>query len=69
LLGRDAGVFASALGLAYVLQLFSLNGQAAAYFGGMVQILALTFLVFLPVLRFRAPATLRARIRLAEVRA
>jgi hypothetical protein len=30
------------VGLAYVLQLLSLNGQAAAYFGGMIQIIGLT---------------------------
>jgi hypothetical protein len=52
-LWRDAGVFASAVGLAYVLQLLSLNGQAAAYFGGMIQIVGLTILIFLPGLRFR----------------
>jgi len=52
-LGRQAGVFASAVGLAYVLQLLSLNGQAAAYFGGMVQIVGLTVLIFLPGLRFK----------------
>ena len=55
-LARDAGVFASAVGLAYVLQLLSLNGQAAAYFGGMIQIVGLTILIFLPGLRFRTPA-------------
>jgi hypothetical protein len=66
LLGRQAGVFASALGLAYVLQLFSLNGQAAAYFGGMTQIIALTMVIFLPALRFQAPPRLRARIRLHQ---
>ena len=53
LLGRQAGVFASALGLAYVLQLLSLNEQAAAYFGGMIQIVGLSILIFLPALRFQ----------------
>jgi hypothetical protein len=53
-LARDAGVFASAVGLAYVLQLLSLNGQAAAYFGGMIQVVGLTILIFLPGLRFGA---------------
>jgi hypothetical protein len=52
-LGRQAGVFASAVGLAYVLQLLSLNGQAAAYFGGVIQIVGLTVLIFLPGLRFK----------------
>jgi hypothetical protein len=51
-LNRHAGVFASAVGLAYVLQLLALNGQAAAYFGGMIQIVGLTILIFLPALRF-----------------
>jgi hypothetical protein len=40
------------VGLAYVLQLLELNGQAAAYFGGMVQIIGLTFIIFLPILHF-----------------
>jgi hypothetical protein len=52
-LGQHAGAFASAVGLAYVLQLLALNGQAAAYFGGMIQILGLTILIFLPGLRFK----------------
>jgi hypothetical protein len=51
-LSRHAGIFASAVGLAYVLQLLALNGQAAAYFGGMIQIVGLTILIFLPGLRF-----------------
>ena len=55
-LWRDAGVFASAVGLAYVLQLLSLNGQAAAYFGGMIQIVGLTIAIFLPALRFQKPS-------------
>jgi hypothetical protein len=55
-LWRDAGMFASAVGLAYVLQLLSLNGQAAAYFGGMIQIVGLTIAIFLPALRFQKPA-------------
>jgi len=55
-LWRDTGVFASALGLAYVLQLLSLNGQAAAYFGGMIQIVGLTMAIFLPALCFRKPS-------------
>ena len=53
LLGRTAGKFASAVGLAYVLALLALNGQAAAYFGGMVQVVGLTIVVFLPGLRFK----------------
>ena len=48
LLGRNAGTFASAVGLANVLQLLALNGQAAAYLGGMVQIVGLTIMIFLP---------------------
>jgi hypothetical protein len=52
-LGRQAGAFASATGLAYVLQLLALNGQAAAYFGGMIQIVGLTILIFLPALRVK----------------
>ena len=55
-LWHDAGVFASAVGLAYVLQLLSLNGQAAAYFGGMIQIVGLTIAIFLPALRFQKPS-------------
>ena len=67
-LGRRAGAFASAVGLAYVLQLLELNGQAAAYFGGMVQIIGLTFIIFLPVLHFgtrtsSAPTSWRTRFR------
>jgi len=62
-LGQRAGVFASAVGLAYVLQLLSLNGQAAAYFGGMIQIVGLTILVFLPGLRFKKrPARIHWRV-------
>jgi hypothetical protein len=53
-LGHHAGAFASALGLAYVLQLLALNGQAAAYFGGMIQVIGLTLVIFLPALRFKA---------------
>jgi hypothetical protein len=53
-LGQRAGVFATAVGLAYVLQLLALNGQAAAYFGGMIQIIGLTIAIFLPGLRFKA---------------
>ena len=52
-LGPHAGTFATAVGLAYVLQLLSLNGQGAAYFGGMIQIIGLTIAIFLPGLRFR----------------
>ena len=64
-LSRHAGVFASALGLAYVLQLLALNGQAAAYFGGMIQIVGLTILIFLPGLRFpKRTGHLRWRVRL-----
>jgi hypothetical protein len=63
-LSRHAGVFASAVGLAYVLQLLSLNGQAAAYFGGMIQIVGLTILIFLPGLRFpKRTGQLRWRVR------
>jgi hypothetical protein len=63
-LGRHAGVFASAVGLSYVLQLLSLNGQAAAYFGGMIQIVGLTVLLFLPGLRFKKrSARLHWRVR------
>ena len=63
-LSRQAGLFASAVGLAYVLQLLSLNGQAAAYFGGMIQIVGLTILIFLPGLRFRKrTGQLRWRVR------
>jgi hypothetical protein len=62
-LSRQAGIFASAVGLAYVLQLLSLNGQAAAYFGGMIQIVGLTILIFLPGLRFpRRTGQLRWRV-------
>jgi TM2 domain-containing membrane protein YozV len=65
-LGQHAGTFASAVGLAYVLQLLSLNGQAAAYFGGMIQIIGLTMVIFLPGLRFQvrsSPARLQWRAR------
>ena len=63
-LSRHAGVFASAVGLAYVLQLLALNGQAAAYFGGMIQIVGLTILIFLPGLRFpMRTRQLRWRVR------
>jgi hypothetical protein len=63
-LSRQAGLFASAVGLAYVLQLLALNGQAAAYFGGMIQIVGLTILIFLPGLRFRKrTGKLRWRVR------
>jgi hypothetical protein len=63
-LSRDAGVFASSLGQAYVLQLLALNCQAAAYFGGMIQLIGLTILIFLPALRFtRRSARLRWRLR------
>ena len=61
---RHAGVFASAVGLAYVLQLLALNGQAAAYFGGMIQVVGLTILIFLPGLRFpKRTRHLRWRVR------
>jgi hypothetical protein len=67
-LGRHAGAFASAVGLAYVLQLLALNGQAAAYFGGMIQILGLTILIFLPGLRFqKRPFPVRLHWRLRPV--
>jgi TM2 domain-containing membrane protein YozV len=62
-LARDAGAFASAVGLSYVLQLLSLNGQAAAYFGGMIQIVGLTILIFLPGLRFRKRSHRLRRLR------
>ena len=61
-LGRNAGTFASAVGLAYVLQLLALNGQAAAYFGGMIQIVGFTILIFLPCLSFK-PHEARLRWR------
>jgi O-antigen polysaccharide polymerase Wzy len=66
-LGRKAGTFASAVGLAYVLQLLALNGQAAAYFGGMIQIVGFTILIFLPCLRFQ-PRKARLQWRRREVR-
>lgn len=67
-LGRHSGAFASAVGLAYVLQLLALNGQAAAYFGGMIQILGLTILIFLPGLRFqKRPFPVRLHWRLRPV--
>jgi hypothetical protein len=67
-LGWHAGPFASAVGLAYVLQLLALNGQAAAYFGGMIQILGLTVLIFLPGLRFqKRPFPVRLHWRLRPV--
>jgi hypothetical protein len=65
-LGQRAGAFASAVGLAYVLQLLALNGQAAAYFGGMIQIIGLTIVIFLPGLcskRCSSSARLHWRIR------
>jgi hypothetical protein len=63
-LGHRSGVFASAVGLAYVLQLLSLNGQAAAYFGGMIQIIGLTILIFLPGLCYKSPsARIQWRLR------
>jgi len=66
-LGQHAGVFASAVGLAYVLQLLSLNCQAAAYFGGMTQIIGLTILIFLPALRFkRRSPRIHWRLRMAN---
>lgn len=69
-LGQHAGSFASAVGLAYVLQLLALNGQAAAYFGGMIQIIGLTVAIFLPALRFKKgtrPARLHWRLRPAVI--
>jgi hypothetical protein len=66
-LGQHAGAFATAVGLAYVLQLLALNGQAAAYFGGMIQIVGLTILIFLPGLCFkRRSARIEWRVRLGR---
>jgi hypothetical protein len=67
-LGQHAGAFATAVGLAYILQLLALNGQAAAYFGGMIQIVGLTILIFLPGLCVKKrSARIALRVRSSPV--
>ena len=54
-LSAASGHFASAIGLALILQIVTIESQLSQYLGGIVQQLALTSIAMLPVLRLARP--------------
>lgn len=60
LLSRSAGIYFNALGLALVPQLLTIEAQLGQYIAGILQMIALTTVVLLPVLIWRRKAEQRA---------
>lgn len=70
LLSRSSGIYFNAVGLALVPQLISVEAQLGQYIAGIVQMIALTTIVLLPVLVWRRKAERRAlaATRMSELR-
>jgi|SRR5579884_846597 len=69
LLSRSSGIYFNAVGLALIPQLISIEAQLGQYLAGIVQMIALTTVVLLPVLVWRRKAERRAFAAAARVAA